>query len=57
MKIENPMFAKNYVYAQVVAAMPDNSLTEGAIILLSSNTAFALGAVDARFYIRVHYLE
>jgi LysM domain len=56
-KIENPMFPKNYVYAQVVADLPDNSLTEGAMILLSANTAFALGAVDARFPIRVYHLK
>jgi LysM domain len=56
-KIENPMFPKNYVYAQVVAAMPDNDFTAGAMILLSANTAFAIGAVDARFPIRVYELK
>lgn len=54
LKLENPMFAKKYVYAQVVGKLPENSITEGAAILFSANVAKALGGLDPRFPIRIY---
>lgn len=59
LRIENPMFASanNFIYAQVVGALPDNSFTNGCIVLLSSNVAFVLGGLDAKFFVKVYRLE
>ena len=55
-KIENPMNDR-IVYAKVVGPIPETSLAEGSIIMLSPNVAYGLGVLDTRFFARVHYLK
>ncbi len=55
-RIENPM-SKRFLYAKVVAPKPENSFTEDAIIMLTPTVANTLGALDARFNIRLYYCK
>ncbi len=56
LRIENPL-TKRFLYAKVVAPIPNNSYTKGAIVMLTPTVADALGALDTRFYIRVSYCK
>lgn len=55
-RIENPMSGR-VVYAKVIGAVPENSDVNGAIVVLSPTLAYALGAIDARFFVKVNYLK
>lgn len=55
-KLENPMFPRS-IYAEVAGKMPENSSTEGAMLMLSPALAHALGGLDDRFFVRVFYLK
>lgn len=55
-RLENPM-TKRFLYAKVVAPKPENSLTEGTIIMLTPTVANALGGLDARFYTKLYYCK
>lgn len=55
-RIENPMTGRQ-LYAKAVAAKPENSFTQGSIIVLTPTVAEALGGLDARFYVKIHYCE
>ncbi|WMX17219.1 LysM peptidoglycan-binding domain-containing protein [Aureispira sp. CCB-E] len=55
-RIENPMTNRE-LYAKVVAAKPENSFTQKSIIVLTPTVAHALGGLDARFYVKVHYCQ
>ncbi|MCH2045618.1 MAG: LysM peptidoglycan-binding domain-containing protein [Saprospiraceae bacterium] len=56
LRIENPMNGR-ILYAKVVGTIPETSLAEGSTVMLSPNVAYGLGAVDARFFVRVYYLK
>jgi LysM repeat protein len=53
-RVENPM-TKRFLYAKVVAPKPQNSFTKGALVVLTPTVAKALGALDARFFVRIFY--
>lgn len=55
-RVENPMTGRQ-LYAKVVAAKPENSFTQGSIIVLTPTVAQALGGLDARFYVKIHYCK
>ncbi len=55
-RIDNPM-TKRFLYAKVVANKPQNSFTKDALIVLTPTVAKALGALDARFFVRIFYCE
>jgi LysM repeat protein len=55
-RIENPMTGRQ-LYAKVVAAKPENSFTQGSIVVLTPTVAQALGGLDARFYVKIHYCK
>lgn len=55
-RIENPM-TNRQLYAKVVAAKPENSFTQKSIIVLTPTVAQALGGLDARFYVKIHYCK
>ena len=55
-RIDNPM-TKRFLYAKVVATKPQNSFTKDALIVLTPTVAKALGALDARFFVRIFYCE
>lgn len=55
-KLENLMQPNLFVYAQVIAPLPDTDQTSGTIIMLSANVALALGGADARLPVRVTHL-
>lgn len=56
LRIENPMNGR-MLYAKVVGTIPETSLAEGSTVMLSPNVAYGLGAIDARFFVRVYYLK
>lgn len=53
-RVENPL-TKRFVYAKVVAPKPQNSFTKGALVVLTPTVAKALGALNARFFVRIFY--
>jgi LysM repeat protein len=55
-RIENPMTGRQ-LYAKVVAAKPENSFTQGSVVVLTPTVAQALGGLDARFYVKIHYCK
>lgn len=55
-RLENPM-TNRQLYAQVVAPKPDNSFTQGAVVLVTPTVAKALGGLDTRFYIKLYYCK
>lgn len=55
-RIENPM-TNRQLYAKVVAAKPENSFTQKSIVVLTPTVAQALGGLDARFYVKIHYCK
>ena len=54
LKITNPM-TKNTTYAKVVGRFTENSMTQGAIVVLSRSAANSIGALDQRFPIEINY--
>ena len=55
-RIENPM-TNRQVYAQVVAPKPENSFSQGAVVLVTPTVAKALGGLDTRFYVKLYYCK
>lgn len=55
-RLENPMTGRQ-LYAKVVAAKPENSFTQGSVVVLTPTVAQALGGLDARFYVKVYYCK
>ena len=55
-RLENPM-TNRQLYAQVVAPKPNNSFTQGAIVLVTPTVAKALGGLDTRFYVKLYYCK
>lgn len=55
-RLENPMTGR-VVYAKVIGSVPQNADINEAIVVVSPTVAYALGALDARFYVKVNYLK
>ncbi len=55
-RIENPMTGR-VLYVRVIGTMPHTSFTEGAIVMLSPTVAHALGALDAKTFVKLSYLK
>ena len=55
-RIENPM-TKRFLYAKVVASKPENSFSQSSIVMLTPTVAEALGGLDSRFYVKIHYCK
>lgn len=56
MRLENPMTGR-VIYAKVIGPLPDNSYVDNALLVVSPTIAYALGAIDARFFVKLHYLK
>lgn len=54
-RIENPM-TRRILHAKVIGGIPVNSDTNDAVVVLSATVARALGGLDSKFFVRVHYL-
>ncbi|WP_158828546.1 LysM peptidoglycan-binding domain-containing protein [Mucilaginibacter lacusdianchii] len=53
-KITNPMTNRT-TFAKVVGRFTDNESTKDVIIVMSKNTADAIGALDKRFHVNISY--
>ena len=52
--IDNPM-TKRTLYAKVVGKLPPTDLGPNVVVMVSPLAAKYLGAIDARFFVKVHY--
>jgi LysM repeat protein len=55
-EVTNPMFGTK-VFAKVVGRIPDNSYPEEILTILSYEAAEELRAKDARFFVKIRYLQ
>jgi LysM repeat protein len=55
-RIENPM-TERILYAKVLGPVPNTPFARGAIVMLSPTVAQALGALDAKIYVKLQYLK
>ncbi|NBC24813.1 MAG: LysM peptidoglycan-binding domain-containing protein [Bacteroidetes bacterium] len=56
LEIENPMFGTR-VYAKVIGRIPENSYPEEIMTIISYQAAQELRAKDARFFVKMRYLQ
>lgn len=45
------------IYVKVLGGIPKTEKTENAVVFLSPAAAKALGAIDPKFYVKIHYLK
>lgn len=55
-ELTNPMFGKK-IFAKVVGRIPPNAFPSEVIAVLSPAAAIELGAKDARFFVKMRYLQ
>lgn len=55
-RVENPM-TRRVLHAKVIGKTPINSETVNTVVVLSATVARALGGLDNKFFVRIHYLE
>jgi LysM repeat protein len=56
LEVTNPSIPAT-LYVKVVADLPNDAKTGNAIVLLSPAAAKHLGAIDEKFYVKIHYLK
>lgn len=56
LRIENPM-TERVLYAKVLGPVPNTPFARGSIVMLSPTVAQALGALDAKIYVKLQYLK
>jgi hypothetical protein len=55
-EINNPMVQRK-IFAKVIGNIPTNTYPDNVKVVLSPEAAMTLGALDSRFYVKLHYLK
>ena len=55
-EINNPMVQRK-IFAKVIGNIPPNTYPDNVKVVLSPEAALTLGALDSRFFVRLHYLK
>jgi rare lipoprotein A (peptidoglycan hydrolase) len=56
LELINPMFGSK-VYVKVIGALPEKSYPKEVLTVISNAAAKELGAKDARFFVKIRYLQ
>lgn len=55
-EISNPMVQRK-IFARVIGNIPANTYPDNVKVVLSPEAAMTLGALDSRFFVKLHYLK
>jgi hypothetical protein len=55
-EINNPMVQRK-IFAKVIGNIPTNTYPDNVKVVLSPEAAMTLGALDSRFFVKLHYLK
>ncbi|MBK7095838.1 MAG: LysM peptidoglycan-binding domain-containing protein [Saprospiraceae bacterium] len=55
-EINNPMVQRK-IFARVIGNIPTNTYPDNVKVVLSPEAAMTLGALDSRFFVKLHYLK